>query len=110
MAAGLSGSVDVGDRRVTVKKLLGEGGFAFVYLVVDAASSNQLVLKRQLIQNAHSRAAAERETQLMMTLRHPHIVRALGNAVVSGKVPEALILMEFCDGGHLFDIMRSMQV
>ena len=103
-------SPEVGGRKMHVKKLLGEGGFAFVNLVVDGFSGEQIVMKRQLLQNQQSRAVAEREASLLSRLHHPNIVQALGTEVLPGKVPEAIILMEYCDGGHLFDIMSKMQV
>jgi hypothetical protein len=44
-------NVNFGGRRLQIEKLLGEGGFAFVYQVVDMNSGQRFALKKIMTQN-----------------------------------------------------------
>lgn len=96
--------------------LLGEGGFAFVYACTDAQDpSHRYVLKKILVQNQDNKALVEKEIRLLQTLQHPNIVTfydaqfqpPLSSA--SACQLEALLLMEECQGGSLFDLVRGRQ-
>ena len=65
-----------------MKSLLGEGGFAYVYLVTDASTGEQLCLKRMLIgQSSSAETTARAEMRLMEMLRHQNIVNFVSSAV-----------------------------
>lgn len=78
-------TVIVGSRRLAIKKKLGEGGFAAVFLAEDAHGS-QFVLKRMVVrrENAPALAVARRELAALRQLgQHPNIA-ALLDLLVTG--------------------------
>jgi hypothetical protein len=60
----------IGNRRVTVSKYLGEGGFSFVYLATDDVSREQLVLKRMLSQTPEMETLVHTKMGRANPLRH----------------------------------------
>lgn len=44
-------NVRFGSRNLYIEKLLGEGGFAFVYQVLDQSSGQRFALKKMMTQN-----------------------------------------------------------
>jgi serine/threonine protein kinase len=97
--------VQVGRRRVAIRRGLAEGGFAFIYLAEDTAGGELMVLKKMVTGgNDHVRAAAAREVSLLQKYQHPNVVR-LFDAAQTGT--ETLLLMEFCPGGNLLDLLQA---
>jgi serine/threonine protein kinase len=89
----------IGNRRVTVSKYLGEGGFSFVYLATDDVSREQLVLKRMLSQTPEMETLVQNEIKLMEKLKHPKVVQYLGHSSSrKARGIEYFVLMEFCSG------------
>ena len=101
--------VDVGGQKVTVKKRIGEGGFAFVYEVEDLVDMKKYALKRLLAIDSEKRNYIVKEISLLKALSdHPNIVQFKAAAEAKGVsqkgCEEFLVLMEFCST-NLSDIM-----
>ncbi|KAI8472757.1 MAG: hypothetical protein J3K34DRAFT_412989, partial [Monoraphidium minutum] len=81
-------TVQINDRRFRIIKQLGEGGYAFVYLVREVATAQQplvedvpLALKRVNASSRDRLAAAKREVATMRALAHPNCLPLLDHAV-----------------------------
>ncbi|KAM9546804.1 AP2-associated protein kinase 1 isoform 29-T32 [Salvelinus alpinus] len=100
----------IGRYQVTVDETVAEGGFAIVFLV----RTNQGVrcaLKRMYVNNENDLQVCELEIQIMRDLvGHRNIVGFLDSsitAVGAGDVWEVLILMDFCRGGQVVNLMNQ---
>ncbi|XP_029370989.1 AP2-associated protein kinase 1-like isoform X2 [Echeneis naucrates] len=100
----------VGRHQVTVEEIIAEGGFAIVFLV----RTNQGVrcaLKRMYVNNEHDLQVCKREIQIMKDLvGHKNIVGYLDSsttAMGSRDVWEVLILMDYCKGGQVVNLMNQ---
>ncbi|KIM32268.1 hypothetical protein M408DRAFT_326890 [Serendipita vermifera MAFF 305830] len=97
---------------VTVDRFLSQGGFAHVYLVRTATPVNgttQHVLKRMLVADHMMLQDVKKEVDIMRILKgHPNIVNLIDSAwnrLQDGRF-EVFILMEFCAGGGIIDMMN----
>lgn len=97
----------IGSRVVAENRQISEGGFAFVYLVHDVKTNEELVLKKMRCQDKASTAMAKREIQLLEQLPpHPNLVQYFGSIFLSeGKCKEVAMLFEFCPSGHLLNLL-----
>uniref|UniRef100_A0A671SAX4 non-specific serine/threonine protein kinase n=1 Tax=Sinocyclocheilus anshuiensis TaxID=1608454 RepID=A0A671SAX4_9TELE len=100
----------VGRHHVTVEETLAEGGFAIVFLV----RTNQGVrcaLKRMYVNNEYDLQVCKREIQIMRDLNcHKNIVGFLDSSITAvggGDVWEVFILMDFCRGGQVVNLMNQ---
>ncbi|XP_034565638.1 AP2-associated protein kinase 1-like isoform X2 [Notolabrus celidotus] len=103
-------SFSVGKHQVTVEEIIAEGGFAIVFLV----RTNQGVrcaLKRMYVNNEHDLQVCKCEIQIMKDLvGHKNIVGYLDSSVTamgSRDVWEVFILMDFCKGGQVVNLMNQ---
>uniref|UniRef100_A0A672G1I9 non-specific serine/threonine protein kinase n=1 Tax=Salarias fasciatus TaxID=181472 RepID=A0A672G1I9_SALFA len=100
----------VGRHQVTVEEIIAEGGFAIVFLV----KTNQGVrcaLKRMYVNNEHDLQVCKCEIQIMKDLvGHKNIVGYLDSSITamgSRDVWEVLVLMEYCKGGQVVNLMNQ---
>nr|XP_057905210.1 AP2-associated protein kinase 1-like isoform X2 [Doryrhamphus excisus] len=100
----------VGKHQVTVEEIIAEGGFAIVFLV----RTNQGVrcaLKRMYVNNEHDLQVCKCEIQIMKDLvGHKNIVGYLDSSITamgSRDVWEVFILMDFCKGGQVVNLMNQ---
>ncbi|XP_069003272.1 AP2-associated protein kinase 1-like [Embiotoca jacksoni] len=100
----------VGRHQVTVEEIIAEGGFAIVFLV----RTNQGVrcaLKRMYVNNEHDLQVCKREIQIMKDLvGHKNIVGYLDSSITamgSRDVWEVFILMDYCKGGQVVNLMNQ---
>ncbi|KAN0059742.1 Ark- serine/threonine protein kinase [Thecaphora frezii] len=126
--------VKVGNFTVTVKRYLSEGGFAHVYLVttsqpipmpssvtgsMGASASGKTqttrgetthVLKRMAVPDKEALADVRREVEVHKLLRNQanivHFIEASATALQGGGY-EIFILMEYCAGGGIIDLMNA---
>ncbi|KAJ8285880.1 hypothetical protein GJAV_G00032020 [Gymnothorax javanicus] len=100
----------IGRYQVTVDETLAEGGFAIVFLV-RTHQGVRCALKRMYVNNEHDLQVCKREIQIMRDLvGHRNIVGFLDSsitAVGAGDVWEVLILMDFCRGGQVVNLMNQ---
>uniref|UniRef100_A0A3P8UGM6 non-specific serine/threonine protein kinase n=1 Tax=Cynoglossus semilaevis TaxID=244447 RepID=A0A3P8UGM6_CYNSE len=100
----------VGRHQVTVEEIIAEGGFAIVFLV----RTNQGVrcaLKRMYVNNEHDLQVCKREIQIMKDLAgNKNIVGYLDSSITamgSRDVWEVFILMDYCKGGQVVNLMNQ---
>ncbi|XP_063167630.1 AP2-associated protein kinase 1 isoform X3 [Candoia aspera] len=100
----------VGRHQVTVEEVVAEGGFAIVFLV-RTSNGMKCALKRMYVNNEYDLQVCKREIQIMRDLvGHKNIVGYIDstiNSMSSGDVWEVLILMDFCRGGQVVNLMNQ---
>ncbi|CAH7688665.1 nak/nak-unclassified protein kinase [Phakopsora pachyrhizi] len=112
--------VQVGKYVVQVEKFLSEGGFAHVYVAslvsptsIDGFSPSQkkFVLKRMAVPDKSGLVEVRREVDVMKQLRpHKNIVyfiEASASSLPGTLGFEIFILMEWCPGGGIIDLLNS---
>ncbi|XP_066449139.1 AP2-associated protein kinase 1 isoform X3 [Eleutherodactylus coqui] len=101
---------NIGRHQVTVDEVLAEGGFALVFLV-RTSNGMRRALKRMYVNNEHDLQVCKREIQIMRDLSgHKNIVGYIDssiNSISSGDVWEVLILMDYCRGGQVVNLMNQ---
>ncbi|GAA5946969.1 hypothetical protein JCM3765_002095 [Sporobolomyces pararoseus] len=115
--------VNVGDYQVVVDRFLSEGGFAHVYLATSAIplpigsprATTKHVLKRMAVPDKRGVHEVGKEVEVMRQLKnHPKIVNMIEASVADlpggvdgSKGYEIYILMEWCAGGGIIDMMNT---
>ncbi|KAG6842441.1 hypothetical protein C0991_007571 [Blastosporella zonata] len=105
-------SIIVNKFTVQVERYLSQGGFAHVYLVRTATqvyNTTHHVLKRIAVANEPMLAEVKKEVDVMRLLKgHPNIVHLIDAAwhQMPDGMYEVFILMEFCPGGGIIDMMN----
>ncbi|PPQ99947.1 hypothetical protein CVT26_009302 [Gymnopilus dilepis] len=105
-------TISVNNYTVQVERYLSQGGFAHVYLVRTPApvyNTTHHVLKRIAVANEAMLTEVKKEVDIMRLLKgHPNIVHFIDAAW--HKLPngtfEVFILMEYCPGGGIIDMMN----
>ncbi|KAJ1562023.1 hypothetical protein HK405_000674 [Cladochytrium tenue] len=85
------------------------GGFAHVY-IVKSEFLEELVLKRTACPDSESAEELKNEIDVMKSLSgHKNVVKYYDSSVTELRHGgyEVLILMEYCSGGHLVDLLNS---
>ncbi|XP_059404754.1 cyclin-G-associated kinase-like isoform X3 [Carassius carassius] len=106
--------VELGDLKLRIKRVIAEGGFAFVYEAQDLGSSKDYALKRLLSNEEEKNKAIIQEVCFMKKLSgHPNIVQFCSAASISKEESdtgqaEFLILTELCRG-QLVDFVKKME-
>ncbi|XP_031160905.1 AP2-associated protein kinase 1 isoform X5 [Sander lucioperca] len=100
----------IGRYQVTVEEIVAEGGFAIVFLV-RTHQGVRCALKRMYVNNEHDLQVCQLEIQIMRDLvGNKNIVGYLDSsitAVGADDVWEVLILMDFCRGGQVVNLMNQ---
>ncbi|XP_077417911.1 AP2-associated protein kinase 1 isoform X8 [Vanacampus margaritifer] len=100
----------LGRHQVTIEEIVAEGGFAIVFLV-RTNQGQRCALKRMYVNNEDDLQICKLEIQIMRDLvGHKNIVGFLDSsiaAVGAGDVWEVLILMDFCRGGQVVNLMNQ---
>ncbi|XP_065103806.1 AP2-associated protein kinase 1 isoform X5 [Paramisgurnus dabryanus] len=100
----------IGRYQVTVEETLAEGGFAIVFLV-RTHQGLRCALKRMYVNNEHDLQVCKMEIQIMRDLvGNKNIVGFMDSSITaigSGDVWEVLILMDFCRGGQVVNLMNQ---
>ncbi|CAL8332089.1 unnamed protein product [Arctogadus glacialis] len=101
---------NIGRYQVTVEETIAEGGFAIVFLV-RTHQGVRCALKRMYVNNEHDLQICNLEIQIMRDLvGNRNIVGFLDSsitAVGAGDVWEVFILMDFCRGGQVVNLMNQ---
>lgn len=78
-----SAKVKINGRTFKIVRVLGEGGFSFVYLAEDETSGRQFALKKIRCPGGQEDVRqAMREVEAYRRFKHPNIIRILDSAVV----------------------------
>ncbi|KAI0248354.1 hypothetical protein BJV78DRAFT_1284870 [Lactifluus subvellereus] len=105
-------TISVNKYTVQVERYLSQGGFAHVYLVrtpTPVYGTTHHVLKRIAVPNEPMLTEVKKEVDIMRILKgHPNIVHLIDAAWhrTSTGVYEVFILMEYCPGGGIIDMMN----
>jgi len=107
--AGSGKQFSINGKTIIEDRLLSEGGFGYVYLARDAQTNQQYVLKKILCMDKDRLDLALREVEIFEKLPiNENLVRYYGHTIQKEpRSREVVILMEFCPGGHLYDLMKS---
>ncbi|KAF6754245.1 other/NAK protein kinase [Ephemerocybe angulata] len=105
-------TISVNKYTVQVERYLSQGGFAHVYLVrtpTPVYGTTHHVLKRIAVANEAMLSEVKKEVDVMRVLKgHPnivHLIDAAWHRMPSAQY-EVFILMEFCPGGGIIDMMN----
>ncbi|RXW18511.1 hypothetical protein EST38_g7351 [Candolleomyces aberdarensis] len=105
-------TISVNKYTVQVERYLSQGGFAHVYLVRTPApvyGTTHHVLKRIAVANEAMLSEVKTEVDVMRVLKgHPnivHLIDAAWHRMPNGQY-EVFILMEYCPGGGIIDMMN----
>jgi len=91
-----SAKIKINGRTFNIVKVLGEGGFSFVYLAQDEASGRQFALKKiRCPTGSEGVKEAMREVEAYRRFKHPNIIRILDSAVVQDPEGEGQIVYLF---------------
>ncbi|XP_065834604.1 AP2-associated protein kinase 1-like [Oscarella lobularis] len=96
-------------RHVVVQSVIGEGGFAFVFLVA-CQSNHRYALKRMCVNNPTDLANCRREINIVkLYAGHKNAVNYVdSDEMITGPgITEVLLLMDYCSGGHLVQQMNK---
>uniref|UniRef100_A0A8C5KCE8 Protein kinase domain-containing protein n=1 Tax=Jaculus jaculus TaxID=51337 RepID=A0A8C5KCE8_JACJA len=97
-------TVELGELRLRVRRVLAEGGFAFVYEAQDLGSGREYALKRLLSNEEEKNRAIIQEVCFLKKLSgHPNIVQfcsaaSIGKEESDTGQAEFLLLTELCKG------------
>eukprot|EP00730_Choanoeca_flexa_P018666 TRINITY_DN9088_c0_g1_i4.p1 TRINITY_DN9088_c0_g1~~TRINITY_DN9088_c0_g1_i4.p1 ORF type:complete len:304 (+),score=45.66 TRINITY_DN9088_c0_g1_i4:644-1555(+) len=102
---------NINNRNVVVKRRLGEGGFSYVELVHEAATSSIFAMKRMACTDDEELEAAKREIAMYQAFNHPNLIRVIDHDVVQSKVEpgahEVCALFPAYQKGSLQDLIES---
>jgi len=89
-------------------RVLGEGSFGKVYLMRDKKARALVCVKVIKLRNIprKEREACKKEVDLLRRLNHPNICGYRGSFMSRNK-DSLCIVMEFCDGGDLSDVIKK---
>ncbi|KAJ8414125.1 hypothetical protein AAFF_G00067230 [Aldrovandia affinis] len=108
-------TVELGDMKLRIKRVIAEGGFAFVYEAQDIGSSKDYALKRLLSNEEEKNKAIIQEVCFMKKLSgHPNVVQfssaaSIGKEESDTGQAEFLILTELCKG-QLVDFVKKVEL
>ncbi|NWY01623.1 GAK kinase, partial [Nothoprocta ornata] len=107
-------TVEMGDMKLRVKRVIAEGGFAFVYEAQDLGSGKDYALKRLLSNEEEKNKAIIQEVYFMKKLSgHPNIVQFCSAASIGKEESdtgqgEFLLLTELCKG-KLVEFLKRVE-
>ncbi|GJJ08228.1 hypothetical protein Clacol_002437 [Clathrus columnatus] len=91
-----SAKIKINGRTFKIIKVLGEGGFSFVYLAQDETSGRQFALKKiRCPTGSDGVKEAMREVAAYRRFRHPNIIRILDSAVVQDRDGDGKVVYLF---------------
>jgi len=108
-----SPSLKINGRSFKILRLLGEGGFSYVYLVQDTSTSELLALKKiRCPFGAESVQQAMREVEAYKTFAHtPGIIHSIDYSIASERGDEdaktVYVLLPYYRRGNLQDIINA---
>lgn len=109
-----SATIKVNGRSFKILRILGEGGFSFVYLAQDEHSGREFALKKIRCPTGQEGVKeAMREVEAYRRFRHPNIIRIMDSAVMDDRDGEGKIVYLFLPyyrRGNLQDIINSNSI
>ncbi|KAG0320524.1 hypothetical protein BGZ99_004438 [Dissophora globulifera] len=103
-------TIQLGKYTVIIDRYIAEGGFAHVYLATLANIGGfPVVVKRIAVADKERLAIVNKEIDIMKRLgKHKNLVEYMDSCMgkLEGGGYEVLILMEYCGGGSVIDLMN----
>lgn len=103
--------IRVSSHSLSLVKRIAEGGFGLVELVVDNFKGTELILKRCGLQRQEDFSTANKEIKLLTTFASPYVVKLIASEIQTLRSggQEAMILLEYCPGGHLLQRINDQR-
>ncbi|KAM5538437.1 hypothetical protein V8D89_007770 [Ganoderma adspersum] len=109
-----SAKVKINGRTFKIIRVLGEGGFSFVYLAQDEHSGRQFALKKIRCPSGQEDVRqAMREVEAYRRFKHPNIIRILDSAVVqdpNGDGQVVYLFLPLYKRGNLQDAINANSI
>lgn len=83
-------------------QLIGEGGYAKVYLAISNKSGHKVAIKKMSIDTTKKMNGVIGELDFLKSCKHPNIISYIDSYLVNSKV---WVSMEFMEGGSLTDVI-----
>ncbi|XP_045493731.1 cyclin-G-associated kinase [Colias croceus] len=105
--------VEIGNMKLRVKKVIAEGGFAFVFVAQDVASGTEYALKRLMAADEQANKNIIQEISLLKKLSgHPNIIKYIAASFIDKTktthgMSEYLLLTDLCSGGSLMEALQN---
>ncbi|XP_075970292.1 cyclin-G-associated kinase isoform X2 [Anticarsia gemmatalis] len=105
--------VEIGNMKLRVKKVIAEGGFAFVFVAQDVSTGTEYALKRLMAADEQANKNIIQEISLLKKLSgHPNIIKYIAasfidKAKTSHGMGEYLLLTDLCSGGSLMEALQN---
>uniref|UniRef100_A0A182YJL6 Cyclin-G-associated kinase n=1 Tax=Anopheles stephensi TaxID=30069 RepID=A0A182YJL6_ANOST len=108
-------AVEVANVKLRIKRVIAEGGFAYVYVAQDVQSNTEYALKRLLGTDKEECNNIIREINFHKQVSgHPNIVKFVAATFIdrpqstnSQRRAEYLLVSELCKGGSLYDCLEQ---
>jgi serine/threonine protein kinase len=86
-----------------------KGGFGFVDLVTEVHTKKDYVLKRCNVDREAAFATVKKEINILQRFAGPYMVELIDSDIITKNRTsrEALLLLDFCPGGHLLERLNS---
>jgi serine/threonine kinase 16 len=101
-------SITLGSKRFNILKQVGEGGFSFVFLVVEKGQYEKYCLKQIKIQLPEHEERLRKEIASHGLVSSPHVLKLLDSTLVKehGKVVQGLLLLPWFPNGTIQDLIN----
>ncbi|CAH0727918.1 unnamed protein product, partial [Brenthis ino] len=105
--------VEIGNMKLRVKKVIAEGGFAFVFVAQDVSSGTEYALKRLMAADEQANKNIIQEISILKKLSgHPNVIKYIAasfidKAKTSHGMGEYLLLTDLCSGGSLMEALQN---
>ncbi|KOB74354.1 Uncharacterized protein OBRU01_07417 [Operophtera brumata] len=105
--------VEIGNMKLRVKKVIAEGGFAFVFVAQDVSTGTEYALKRLMAADEQANKNIIQEISILKKLSgHPNIIKYIAASFIdksktSHGMGEYLLLTDLCSGGSLMEALQN---
>ncbi|KAI8139518.1 other/NAK protein kinase [Fennellomyces sp. T-0311] len=105
-------NISINGRAYRIVKLLGEGGFSFVYLVEDGSGNQYAMKKIRCTLGTEDAKVAQREVEVYRLFEHDNIIRMLDTATIteSDGATTIYIFLPYYKRGNLQDAISRNQL
>jgi len=105
--------ISIKGRKFVIDRLLGEGGFAFVYKVVDPYNSQKFAIKKLLCQTDDSISGAKKELEVFQHFKHRNLLHLLDHEMKQSirihGAQELYLLLPLYSQGTLQDVLDAIK-
>ncbi|CAH2075099.1 unnamed protein product, partial [Iphiclides podalirius] len=105
--------VEIGNMKLRVKKVIAEGGFAFVFIAQDVSTGTEYALKRLMAADEQANKNIIQEISILKKLSgHPNVIKYIAASFIdksktSHGMGEYLLLTDLCSGGSLMEALQN---